>query len=888
MGLRDWLFRRRQDEDLEDEIRAHLSMAARDRLDALPTPTSDEERAARLAALKEFGNVTLTREAARHAWGGRWREWVIDLGQDVRYACRVLGRSPGYALVVIVVLALGIGANVAVFSLFKGVALRPLPGVTDSGTLGVLVARTGAGRITPLSHPDFRDLRDQATLFAGLAGTTQDSFAVGLETGGQRVLGEMVTGNYFQVLGVRAHLGRTLLPSDDVAPGKHPVVVVSDAMWKRLLGADPAIVGKTILINRHPLTVVGVTEPDFRGSVVGVLTHVFIPVMMQPQIQRDVLGQRQISAIWGLGRLAGGASIDEAASQIDVLWTRLATAFPDRPIEQRATVIPMWQSPFGSQTYMLPAVLMMSAMGGLLLLIVCANVANLVLVRGLTRRGEIAARLALGASRRRILRLLFVESAVLAAPGGIAGLLLARTLLPLVFANSPTTASVGIPETYVDVSTDGLVVGFALLVSGGTALLFGFAPALRSTHVDLASVMKDDLSPRGGSRGRLRSILVVSQVAVSLLLLVTTGLVIRSLDAARTADIGFSQEGVGFLSMHRVDNRDSEIERTFYRSVLDAVSLEPGIDSVSLSHRRLLTLVDGRSRPVAIEGYVPREDEDTTFLIDAIAPSYFHTLRIPLLAGRDFERRDSSTADPIAIVNETLARRFWSGADAALGKRLRLSNTEWRTIVGVARDVKYARVTEDPRPHVYLPFEQYLTPDLTLLVRSASLSPALIEKVRARVLAIDPAVPIVASGLLRDQTRLSLSIYEMASTVLMAFGAVAVLLTSLGTYGLVSYAARQSTHEIGIRIAIGANRTHVIRRFLQRGLLLGGFGALFGFALSLALTRLLAGILYGVSATDAMSFTVAFAAVLISVFAASLVPAWRASRIDPIAALRHR
>jgi predicted permease len=888
MGLRDWLFRRRQDEDLEDEIRAHLSMAVRDRLAALPAPTPDDERAARRAALKEFGNVTLAREAARHTWGGRWREWVIDLGQDVRYACRVLRCSPGHALVVIVVLALGIGANVAVFSLFKGVALKPLPGVTDSGSLGVLVARTSAGRITPLSHPDFRDLRDRSTMFAGLAGTAQDMFALGLETGGQRALGEMVTGDYFQVLGVGARLGRTLLPSDDVAPGQHPVVVVSDGMWKRLLGADPAIVGKTILINRHPLTVVGVAEPDFRGSVVGVLTDVFIPIMMQPQIQRDVLGQRQISVMWGLGRLAHGTSIDEAASQVEVLWARLATAFPDRPLEQRATVIPMWRSPFGSQTYMLPAVLVMSAMGGLLLLIVCANVANLMLVRGLTRRGEIAARLAVGASRRRILRLLLVESVVLAAPGGIAGLLLARILLPLVFVNTPTTASVGIPETYVDFSTDGIVVGFALLVSCGTALLFGFVPALRSTRVDLASVMKDDLSPRGGSRGRLRSILVVSQVAVSLLLLVATGLVIRSLDAARSAETGFSQDGVGFVSIHRVATRDPEIERTFYRNVLDSIVLEQGVDSVSLSHRRLLTLVDGLARPVAIDGYVPREGEDTTFLIDAIAPSYFHTLRIPLLAGRDFERRDSSTAERVAIVNETLARRFWSGADAAIGKRLRLSNTEWRTIVGVARDVKYARVTEDARPHVYLPFQQYLNPDMTLLVRSESLSPALIENVRARVLAIDPAVPIVASGLLRDQTRLSLSVYEMAANVLMVFGAVAVLLTSLGTYGLVSYAARQSTHEIGIRIAIGANRGDVIRRFLQRGLLLGGFGALCGFALSVAVTRLLVGILYGVSATDAVSFTVAFAAVLIAVFAASVVPAWRASRIDPIAALRHR
>jgi predicted permease len=883
MRFLDWLLRRRRDEDLEDEIRAHLSMATRDRIDE-----GEDARAARLASLKEFGNVTLTREATRLSWGETWRELVSDLIQDVRYAFRMLRRSPGYSLVVVAVLTLGIGANISLFSLFNVLALRPLPGVERSASLGVLVARTDAGRLLPLSHPDFRDLLQQQRAFATLAGTSMDSYSLGLGTRGERVFGEMVTGNYFDVLGVRAALGRTLQPSDDIAPGKHPVVVMSDGLWRRAFAADPAVVGRIVQINSYPFTVVGVAEPGFRGSVVSVSLDLFLPVMMQPQLHRqDRLAARHAPMLWGLGHLRPGMSIATADAHAGVLSARAAALEPERPVDQRATVIPIWRSPFGAQTYMLPAVVLLGVMGALLLLIVCANLSNLVLVRGVSRRGEIAARLALGASRARILQLLFIESMTLSLPGAALGLLAARGL-SMLLRNDNMASAAPIP-IFLDTSIDWAVAGFALLLSCGSSLVFGFIPALRSSKVDLAGIMKDGLSPRGGSRARVRNALVVSQVAVALLLLVGAGLVQRSLDAARTANTGFDANNVASMSLDVGPNGyDENRGRTYYRQVLDTVGAEPGIESATLAAVVPLGLVDGTSRDTSIEGRPLRQGEDMRFLVNTIAPQYFETLRIGLLSGRDFAPSDTATSQAVAIVNETTARRFWGTPEQALGKRVRTGDATWRSVVGVARDIKYARVTEDPRPHVYLPFEQAYQPIMNLHVRSRDAAPGLLARVRTLVQALDPNLAILNARMLSEQTRLALSVFVLAAGVLTTFGVIAMILTALGTYGLVSYSARQSTHEIGIRLAIGASRGDVLRRFLGRGLGLGVVGVAGGLLASVVATRLLVSLLYGVSATDAVSFVRAVAVVMTIVLGASLIPAWRASRTDPIAALRHR
>jgi predicted permease len=883
MRLIDWILRRRRDDDLQAELRAHLSMATQERIDQ-----GDDARSARLAAVKEFGNVTLTREATRRSWGGDWRERLIDLAQDVRYALRVLRRSPGYSIVVIGVLALGIGANVSVFSLFNALAVKPLPAVDGSGSLGVLVARTSAGRILPLSVPDFRDLTREQEAFDGIAGAAMDAYSLGTGTHSERVFGEMVTGNYFSVLGVTAGLGRTLIPSDDVAPNQHPMVVISDGLWKRAFAADPAIVGKTIQINAYPFTVVGVAEPGFQGSVVGVGLDLFLPVMMQPRLRGfDVLSNRQAPLLWGVGFLRNGASIASANAEASLLSERIDAQHPTRETEQRAAVIPMWQSPFGAQTYMLPAIMLLSVMGALLLLIVCANVSNLVLVRGVSRRGEIAARLALGASRSRILRLLFVESLVLALPGAVFGLLTAQGISALLREGNLSSAA-PVPIS-LNAAPDWLVASFALVVSCTSSLVFGFLPALRSSKVDLAGVMKDDLSPRGGSRGRLRSALVVAQVAVALLLLVGAALVLRSLEAAQAAQVGFDERHVAAVTVDlRSSGYDAERGTAFYNRLLDTLRGQAGNEAVSLASSTPLTLVDSNSNEIAIEGRESRKGEDMRFLVTTVSPGYLTTLRIPLLTGRDFAGSDESASPLVAIINETMAGRFWGEPAGAIGNRIKVGRGEWRTIVGVARDIKYARVTEEPRSHVYVPSAQNYLASMVILVRSRDPEPAFLARVRSTIQTIDPNVPIVRANMLRDQTKAALSIFAMAAGSLMVFAAIATLLTALGTYGLVAYAARQSTHEIGIRIALGADRRDLLGRFLGRGLRLGAAGAVCGLVLSLTIARLLASLLYGVSPTDVASFTAALALVMTIVLVASLIPAWRASRTDPIAALRHR
>ena len=884
MRFIEWLTRRRREDDLQAEIGAHLSMAIAERV-----RDGEDPEAARLAALKEFGNVTLTRERTRHAWAGGWRLWVLDVGHDVRYSFRLLRRSPGYTLVVLTVLALGIGANISVFRMFRPLALAPIPGVENSGRLGVIVAETPAGRILPLSHLDFRDLVREQDSFSEIAGTSMEPFSLGLGTSGERIWAEVVTGNYFQLLGVRAQLGRTLLPSDDVRSGGHPVIVISDGLWKRSFGGDRGVIGRTVRVSGYPLTIVGVTEPAFHGSIVSIDVEAFAPIMMQPQLQgHDDLSSRVAPTLWGLGRLKPGITMRAAAEQAAILSRRLATLHPSSDVTQRATVIPMWRSPFGAQTYLLPAVVLLGAMGVLVLLIVCANVSNLALVRGLSRHGEIAARLALGASRARVLRLLVIESLALALPGALAGLF-ASEGLGFVMRLSSSSAGGAAGRTFIDASIDGLVVAFAIILSCGCALVFGLLPAFRVSRVDLGSIMRDDLSPRTSTSAYTRNALVIAQVAVSLVLLVGAGLVLRSLESARHANPGFDANHVASLSLDlQSGGYDDTRGHAFFSSALDSLRSDADVESATLATNTPMSLVPGRSRDFEIEGYAPRPNEDLRFLLNIIGTDYFDTLRVQLLTGRDFTSADEGSSRKVAIVNETLARRFWESPQNAIGKRLRFPSGEWMVVAGVVRDVKYLRLDEEPRPFVYLPYQQLPLAPMFVHVRARSEVATAIPRLRARMQSMDANLPILDARPLREQTELGMSVLQIAASVLAVIGVVAALLAALGTYGMVSYSARQSQHEIGIRVAVGANRTDVVRQFLARGLRLGAVGTVIGLIGAAALSRALVSLLYGVSATDLVSFSSASAMVLIVVGLASLIPAWRASRTDPIAALRHR
>ncbi|HEX7136273.1 MAG TPA: ADOP family duplicated permease, partial [Vicinamibacterales bacterium] len=773
----------------------------------------------------------------------------------------------------------------------------PLAGVDHSAQLGVVFLETGTGHDSAVSYADYQYLRDHDQAFGGLLGSTVGTTSLGRGRNSRQIFTEIVSGNYFQVLGVRAGRGRILLPSDEGAPGREPVVVLSDGLWRRDFGADPDIVGKAVEINNYLLTVVGVSDPTFHGTIVSYDVEAFVPVTVAPLLgfkfgsaattPSGILGDRRASVFYIHGRLRPGTTFANASSQMDALWSTLSADRPLTEASMRLRVVPFWRSPNGAQTYVLPTLIVLSAMGVLVLTIACANISGLVLVRGVSRRGEIAVRLALGASRTRIIRLLIVENLVLALPGAVLGVLLARRGIPVLVGSAEQLA---MPQrVFFNIEVDSLLIGFAALVACGSALVFGFVPALQSSRVDLVSVINEDASPRGASRGRLRSGLVVAQVAVSLLLLVGSGLVARSLDAARRANPGFDRNHVTSLEVDvKLNGYDETRGRMFYRTLLDEVRADSGVESATLAAYNPLALVDTLSRRLTVEGYEPRKGEDVAFMNNTVGPDYFRTLRISMLAGREFEDRDDEKGAPVAIVNSTLARRFWGGMQDAIGKRVRAGDGEWRTVVGVAADVKYLTIDEAPRPYFYLPLSQSYRSHMILHTRGAAPMEVLLDNARAHVTALDADLPILYARSLIDSTRGALIFMELTAAMLFLFGAAGMALAAMGTYGLVSYIVKQSTHEIGIRMALGASSLSVVGRFLRRGLQLGGIGAAVGCIAALGVGKLLGRALYGVSPTDAISFARALAIVLGVVAVATMVPAWRASRTNPLSALRHQ
>ena len=673
--------------------------------------------------------------------------------------------------------------------------------------------------------------------------------------------------------------------------------MISDGLWRRDFNADPDIVGKTVDINSYPLTVVGVADAAFHGTTVVYDVEVYVPVMMAPQLgftfgsrettAAGILADRRASFTYPQGHLRPGTTLASAAAQVDALGATLAHDRPLTEAAERLRAVAFWKTPGGAPIQLLPTLTILSAMGLLVLMIACANIAGLVLVRGLSRRGEIALRLALGATRVRVVRLLIIENLVLAVPGAILGVVLASRGIPLLV--SYADALIAPQRVFFNIAVDRLVIGFAVLVACGSALAFGLVPALQSSRVDLVSVINDDASPRGAGRGRFRAGLVVAQVAVSLLLLVGAGLVTRSLDAARQANPGYDPSHVTSVGVDLKQNGYDEVRgRVFYRRLLDAVRADAGTESATLAAYEPLAFLDTPARRVAIEGYEPRRDEDLAFLSNTIAPDYFRTLRIDVVAGRAFEDRDDQGAAPVAMVNNTLAQKFWGGASNSIGKRIRVAEGDWRTVIGVASDIKYIRINESPRPYVYLPFLQAYRPAMVLHSQGPSPIEVLVDQARAAVTRLDANLPILYAHRLDNRIKGATLLFNLTATMLLVFGATGMALAALGTYGLVSYTVTQSTHEIGIRMALGAPRFSVVRRFLARGLRLGAIGAAVGIVVALALSRLLGTLLFGVSATDAVSFARAVALVLSVVVVATLVPAWRAARTDPLTALRHR
>ena len=831
--------------------------------------------------------------------------------RDLRFGARSLLKSPTFTLVVTLTLALGIGANTAIFTLVNAVMIRTLP-VEDPDGLYVLGAGQKMGQRvsdTPeerdnilFSYPLYQDFLQQGKYLRDLAALSSypiDVFATGeAPVPGEpmeRFQARLVTGNFFELLGVRATLGRTLSPADDQVPGAHPVAVISHGLWTRKFGQEPKIVNSTIDLSGSRYTILGVTPPDFRGVTVGHSTDVWIPMAMQAELERvpSVLDDRQTMWLRVLGRLEEGVSVEAAEARTNEIFRRVVTDTVGSELTEESReviaalatdLVPFSKgfSPLRAR-YSRPLVFLMSVVG-LVLLIACANVGNLQLARAASREQEVALRMALGSTRNRLLRHFLTEGLILALLGGAAGLLVARWLVSLLLSLISTRA---IP---IDVGLDPRVLGFTLAVALLSVLLFGLVPALRATHTDLNSAMKseggvaDDLGRGWG----LREILLVSQVAISLPLLVAAGLLVGSLQNLRSEETGVSHEA---LLATYIDPQGGgyETERlsALYREILERVEAVPEVESASLAF--LGPFGSGRYvNAISIDGFEPQTRTDSLIECDHVTPGYFETIGAELLTGRLLDNSDVEGGPQVAVVNEAFARRYFEGR-SPIGERFAVDGDDTSQdieIVCLVRNFKQHDLRGEVPVMAYFPVAQRMHPLYTLLTRSHQDPATTIPQVSRALAEVAPGLPLLVSRPITDVIERTLQREKMIAGLTTLFGLLALILASLGLYGVVAYGVSRRTREIGVRIALGALRVQVTWMALRSALALVVIGVAIGLAVALASGRLMAGLLFGLDPANLQTLILATLILIGVALVAGFWPAHRASRLDPVQALR--
>src|SRR5579863_10026362 len=869
-------FQRRKRE-LQEEIDAHLQMAIADRVTRGETAES-----ARQAAAREFGNIPLLQDVTRDMWGQAWLE---QLGRDVRYALRQLRKSPGFAITATAMLAAAICANSTVFSWIDGTMLRPIPGARDTGDLVSLQrGERNFSPTPPFSYLDYRDLREQNHTLAGLLAYHHDWITL---TGGaepERVFIANVTANYFDVLGIKPVLGRFFLPEEETRPDAVPNVILSYSLWKTRYAADPAIVGKSIEIARHPVTVIGVAPEGFVGAMPGLRDDLW--VTLDP-LGTDVwrITHRSGGAVWlnVIGRLRPGVSRDQAAQDLDTVMHHIVAAFPDDHLgENRITLDPMWRSPFGANGFMAATLPILLAFAAVVLLLTSANVATLTLVRFVSRRLELAIRQSLGANRIRLVRQMVLEGVVLSIVAGAVALLLtlwtSKTFAWFFPANSAPLVLNGSMDLTV-------VIGIALfsLLAG---MLCGALPAWRSSHAPAIEVLKaESASISGGSRNRkLLSGLVVAQIALSLPLLICSGLFLRTLRNLAAANPGFEQDHILTASVGlNIAGYSNDEARLIRHKILDRVSALPGVEVATLTDWIPMTLIQKRTDAYP-EGYVPHPHESLLVENAEVGPRYFESLQIPILEGREFTLNDDEKAPSVIIVDQTAARRYWPGQDP-LGKRLILGGGI-STVIGVARNSTHTFVNESPEPMVYMSHFQHPGFETMVQVKTAGNPADLAPAVENAIREIDARLPVFDVRPMRESTQMASIFAVLQSTLAGMFALIGLVLAITGIYGVVSYRTQMRTHEIGVRMALGASRVDVLRLVLLQGLWITGIGLALGLAFALGLTRVIARLLYGIGANDPVTMV----SVVMLLGAMSLVacyfPAHRAMRRNPVTAIR--
>jgi putative ABC transport system permease protein len=812
-----------------------------------------------------------------------------NLLQDLRFGFRSLTGNPGFSIIAIVALALGTGANTAIFSVVNGVLIRPLPYQNPHR----LVLVWGRNPTTPrdsVSAPDFQDYRDHNQVFEGMCAFAYDDFVLLTGDEPEHLEGLMTSANYFSTLGVRIGTGRDFRPDED-QPGASHVAIISDGLWKRRFGANPALIGQTIQVSGTSFTVVGVAPPDFQSPIPEEKPQLWIPISLDggdrlrvpSSVTQELLRNRRGRFLKVAARLKSGITLEQAQADLDVIASRLQEQYKDTNTGISTSLVPARTHIVGNVE---TALIILLASVALVLLIACANVANLLLARAAGRQKEIAIRAALGAGRLRLIRQLLTESLLLALVGGALGLALAyggiRLLLALNPPNIPRLSEIGI---------DIRVLGFTFLTAIVTGLIFGLAPALEASKPDLNETLKE--GSRGTTAGgqRVRSVLVVTEVALTVLLLIAAGLMLKSFYSLQRVNPGFDPENTmtALVNLSPLKYSGDKQIRSFYEQALERIKSISGVESAAaISSLPLTTTLIERLR-FTVEGHPPPNPSEVPRAnIRRISPAYFETMRIPLVDGRYFSERDREDSLPVVIVNQTMASRYWPGENP-LGRRLTIPSMGDipREVVGVVGDVKHSGLDAQAGPELYVPYLQKPFPFMTVVVRTTSDPLQTASALRGALLSVDSSQPVYGIKTMDQIVSESMSQSRLYSSLLATFAALAVTLAAVGIYGVMSYNVSQRAHEIGIRMALGAERRHILRMIVGEAMTLAVLGVLVGVGAAVALTRVMETLVFGVGVRDAATFAAVPVVLGLVAFLSCYVPARRATEVDPMIALRY-
>ncbi len=813
--------------------------------------------------------------------------WLADLIQDLRFGCRMLLRSPGFSSLAILCLTLGIGANAAVFSWIEGILLRPYPLVVDQDRLfAVTGTNRGAPGNTDVSWPDWLDLQRSSTLIDAFIAEkiTRTTLSVGDRA--ERASGSMVSANYFDAIGVHPILGRGFEQGEDAGRNAHPLTVISYQMWQDRFHGDPAVIGKTQSLNGLPHTIIGITPRGFFGTFVGYAFQFWVPASMQAQFDAGVYKLEDRSARWieGYVRLKPRITIEQAQAELSALAAGLERDHPETNRGRGIRLFPLWQTPFNNAGALLPTLGIALVVVLSVLLIACANVGNLLLVRAFARRQEMTIRLSMGAGRARLVKQLVTEGLILSALAAAGGLIVANWLLNALALLTPPRGGVLLR---LPGELDWRVLALSAGVCVAATLLFALVPAVLTSHVDLAGALRSQAGGVVGAHRRawVRSTLVVIQVSPSFVLLVGAGLLIESRQAIRRANPGFSADGVLTTSVDLFTaGYDPQRARVFQDELVDRLQAIGGVESVAFSRLTPFSYPTYSSAAIAVDGYDAPPDQQPTAEYNEIGPGFLATIGIPLVSGREFTRADHEAAPLTAIVDETMAAQFWRGADP-VGRRLQVKG-RWLQVVGVARMAKYHNLVETSKPFFYVPLRQNFSAAAALQIRTpqgpSAMAPAIVRAIRALDANVSPGELIT----MREQVDRTTASQRIAVTILVVFGGLALVLAAVGLYGVMAATVSQSTRELALRVALGARASDVVRSVVSRGLVLTAIGMAVGSVAALELTRLMGDLLYMVSPRDPLAFASATAVVVAAALLACLTPAWRATQTDPIQALR--